>query len=55
MRVCKLFCTDTHNRNDSVGTSGETNYSAVPVLKRNVHYDENRAMHSTIKVNRFCL
>jgi len=47
---CDFRCGQLSINWQNMGTSGETNYSAVPVLKRNVHYDENRAMHGTIKV-----
>ena len=40
---CDFRCGQISINWQNMGTSGETKYSAVPVLKRNVHYDEDRA------------
>ena len=40
---CDFRCGQISINWQNMGTSGETKYSAVPVLKRNVHYDEDRS------------
>ena len=41
MRVCKLFCTDTHNRNDSVKSEIVTLGLGRPMVHRIPKYDAN--------------